>query len=213
VRARRLILLALVVGAGFLAAAVAVPHNPADLRALADSGGAAAPLAALVGWIALTCALFPGTVLAAACGLAFGPVWGGLLSCLGATLGGMAAFAIARGGGRAAAERLLGDRLPALRALMERRGFATVLAARMAPGVPATGLHYAAGLSRVHPGAFAAAIALGGAPRTVAYAVLGAGIGTGSPATLALGAGAIALLGSAGLVIAWRLRPRPAAAA
>jgi hypothetical protein len=43
--------------------------------------------------------------------------------------------------------------------------------------------------------------------------VLGAGIGTGSPVTLALGAGAIALLGGAGLLIAWRLRPRPAAAA
>jgi uncharacterized membrane protein YdjX (TVP38/TMEM64 family) len=210
VRGRRLILLALAIGAGFVAAAIAVPHDPADLRALAVSGGAAAPVAALAGWIALTCALFPGTVLAAACGLAFGPVWGGLLSCLGATLGGLTAFAIARGGGRVAAERLLGDRLPGLRGLIERRGFATMLAARMAPGVPATGLHYAAGLSRVRPVAFGAAIALGGAPRTVAYAVLGAGIGTGSPATLALGAGAIALLGGAGLLIAWRLRPAAA---
>ncbi len=207
----RLALLALTVGVAFAAAAIGMPHSPSGLRALAAASGTAGPIVALLAWVLLTCALFPGTVLAAACGLAFGPFWGGALACVGATLGGLAAFAIARGAGRGAAEQLVGDRLPRLRRLLERRGFATVFAARMAPGVPATALHYAAGLSRVKPAAFAAGIALGGAPRALAYAALGAGIGRGSLLTLGVGGAAVAALGAVGLVVGWRLRPRGAA--
>jgi len=46
-------------------------------------------------------------------------------------------------------------------ALLERRGFAAVLAARLLPGVPATALHYACGMSPARTRAFAGAIAVG----------------------------------------------------
>jgi uncharacterized membrane protein YdjX (TVP38/TMEM64 family) len=62
-------------------------------------------------------------------------------------------------------------------ALLERRGFLAMLAARLMPRVPATGLHYVAGVAPVGVPAFAAAMALGALVRTAPYAVLGQGIG------------------------------------
>jgi uncharacterized membrane protein YdjX (TVP38/TMEM64 family) len=54
-----------------------------------------------------------------------------------------------------------------------------MLAARLMPGVPATGLHYVAGVAPVGVPAFAAAMVLGALVRTAPYAGLGQGIGWG----------------------------------
>ena len=74
------------------------------------------------------------------------------------------------------------------------------------PGVPATGLHYAAGASPVRYRAFAAAIAIGALVRTAPYAVLGQGLASGSILTLLLAGGSIALGGLAAIVLIDRLR-------
>jgi uncharacterized membrane protein YdjX (TVP38/TMEM64 family) len=181
--------------AAMVAAAVLLPHSPAGLRELLLSAGRAAPVAALAAWILLTPALFPGTVLAAAGGLAFGAVGGAALAFGGAVAGGLAAFALARMAAPAAADRLVArsTRLASINALLERRGFSAILAARLTPGVPATGLHYAAGASRVRPGAFIAAMAVAAPLRTVPYAILGTGVATGSILTLVIAAGSIVL--------------------
>jgi uncharacterized membrane protein YdjX (TVP38/TMEM64 family) len=103
-------------------------------------------------------------------------------------------------------------RLARLHALLERRGFAAILAARLMPGVPAAGLHYAAGVSPVRARAFAAAIAIGALLRTVPYAVLGQGLGSGSIATVLVAAGSIVLGALAAAVLVRQIR-RPAGAA
>jgi uncharacterized membrane protein YdjX (TVP38/TMEM64 family) len=179
------------IGLALAAAATAIllPHSPAGLRELVLSVGPAAPLAALAAWVLLTPALFPGTVLAAAGGLTFGAAGGAALAFGGALAGGLAAFALARGCASGAAARLVArsPRLAKIEAHLQRRGFAAILAARLTPGVPATGLYYLAGASRVHPGAFLAAMAVAAPLRTVPYAVLGTGL-------VALGAVASALL-------------------
>jgi uncharacterized membrane protein YdjX (TVP38/TMEM64 family) len=186
-----------------VAAAVALPHSPAELRHLVLAAGVAAPLVLLGAWVVLTPALFPGPVLAAAGGLAFGAATGTALSCAGAVLGGLAAFAVARlvARGAIASHLLRSARLARINALLERRGFAAVLAARLMPGVPATGLYYAAGASSVRRSAFTAAIALGALLRTTPYALLGDGLATGSAlpfiaaaASAAVGAALAALL-------------------
>ena len=46
-------------------------------------------------------------------------------------------------------------------ALLERRGFVAMPAARLMPEVPATGLHYVAGVAAVGVPAFVAAMVLG----------------------------------------------------
>jgi uncharacterized membrane protein YdjX (TVP38/TMEM64 family) len=153
--------LVVIAPAASAAAAFLLPHSPSGLRELLAAAGPVAPLIALAAWILLTPAMFPGTVLAAASGLAFGAFGGSLLALGGAIAGGLTAFALARTAGRQPVERLLPHkpRLARSQALLERRGFAAILAARLMPGVPATGLHYAAGVSPVRTRAFVGAIA------------------------------------------------------
>jgi uncharacterized membrane protein YdjX (TVP38/TMEM64 family) len=185
-----------------------LPHAPSELRDLALGAGMAAPIVALAAWVLLTPALFPGPVLAAAGGLAFGAVGGTALAWAGAVLGGLAAFWLARTVARRPATRVMrrSARLERLHTVLERRGFAAVLAARMMPGVPATGLYYAAGVSPVSPGAFTAAIAIGALVRTTPYALLGQGVASGSLLTIGIAAGSIAIGGAVALVLLRGLR-------
>ena len=191
---RRLPVPAALALAAIVAAAVLLPHSPAGLRELLLSAGPAAPVAALAAWILLTPALFPGTVLAAAGGLAFGAAGGAALAFGGALAGGMAAFALARSTAPGATHRLVARSrmLARFDALIERRGFAAILAARLTPGVPATGLHYIAGASRVPARSFIAAMAIAVPLRTVPYAVLGTGLASGSIVTLVVAGGSVA---------------------
>ena len=208
---RRLVILLCAAIPCVIAAAVLLPHSPAGLRELLLGLGPAAPAIALGAWIMLTPALAPGTVLAAACGLTFGALAGAALAFAGAVVGGLAAFALARTAARAPVERLVQSRprLARVHALLERRGFAAVLAARLMPGVPAGGLHYAAGISPVRAHSFAAAIAIGALLRTVPYAVLGQGLASGSILTLLFAGASIALGGLAAIVLVHRLRRTP----
>lgn len=205
---KRLAGLIALVGLTFAAAAILLPHSPADLRALLLGAGFAAPLIALGAWILLTPALFPGTVLAAASGLAFGAVGGAALSLVGAVLGGLAAFGLARTGARTQIERMMlqSARFKKLHGLLERRGFLSILAARLMPGVPASGLHYAAGASPVRLRAFAGAIAIGALLRTTPYAVLGQGLGSGSLVTILIAAASIGLGALTAALLMQRLR-------
>jgi uncharacterized membrane protein YdjX (TVP38/TMEM64 family) len=195
-------------------AAVLLPHSPEGLRALLMAAGPLAPLIALAAWVVLTPVLFPGTVLAAAGGLAFGAVGGAGVAFGGAVAGGLAAFLLARTAGRGAAERFVARhaKLARLDALLRRRGFAAILAARLMPGMPVGGLHYAAGVSRVRPRAFVGAMTVGALLRTVPYAVLGTGLASGSMATIAVAAGSIALGGLAAAVLVRQIRQGPTAA-
>jgi uncharacterized membrane protein YdjX (TVP38/TMEM64 family) len=211
---RRLIAFVMVAATAFAAAAVLLPHSPSGLRALLLSAGPAAPAIALAAWIVLTPALFPGTVLAAAGGLAFGALGGSVIAVAGAVAGGLAAFAVARTAARGVVERavLRKPRLARVHALLDRRGFAAILAARLMPGVPAGGLHYAAGVSPVQAWSFAAAIAIGALLRTVPYAVLGQGLASGSITTILVAAASISLGGLGAGVLVRQIRRTPDAA-
>jgi uncharacterized membrane protein YdjX (TVP38/TMEM64 family) len=190
------------IAAGFL-----LPHSPSGLRDIVLAAGVAAPAIVLAAWVVLTPALFPGTLLAATSGMAFGTVGGTALALAGAVLGGLAAFTLARTVGRRPASRFAerSPRLARLQALLERRGFAAILAARLMPGVPASGLYYAAGVSPVRYGAFTAAIAIGALLRTTPYALLGDSLGSGSVISIAIAAASVAIGGGAALLITRRL--------
>ena len=186
-----------------IAAAAVLPHSPAELRHLVLVAGVAAPVALLAAWVVLTPALFPGPVLAAAAGLAFGVAGGTALACGGAVLGGLAAFSVARTAARGAVEPRVrrSPRLARVHALLERRGFAAVLAARLMPGVPASGLYYAAGVSPVRRSEFTAAIAVGALLRTTPYVLLGHGLATGSAVPLVAAAGSMVIGAGAALLL------------
>jgi uncharacterized membrane protein YdjX (TVP38/TMEM64 family) len=210
-RSHRLVRLIAVAVPAFVGAAVLLPHSPAGLRDLLLSAGPAAPAIALGAWFVLVPALFPGAVLAAAGGLAFGAANGAALAFAGAVGGGLAAFALARTAARGPVERFVNGKpqLARVQALLERRGFAALLAARLAPGVPASGLHYVAGVSPVSVRAFAAAMAVGAVLRTVPYAVLGQSFASGSRLALAGAIASIVFGALAAAILVRRIRRTP----
>jgi uncharacterized membrane protein YdjX (TVP38/TMEM64 family) len=195
--------------AGALAAFVVVLAFSGSLSAQrvrdwVDGYGVAGPVLFVAVSASLTVVLFPGPVLAAASGLLFGTALGTPVSIASATLGATLAFSISRWWAHDAVIALAGPRLQALRAWVGRRGFLTVLYARIAPGVPYTLVNYAAGLTPVALRAFVAATAIGVAPRAFAYTALGGSLGNlRSPEALAAVAVLVAMA-LAGIVLGRR---------
>ena len=209
--------LALGIAAALAVILLVVRPTPADVRAWtadvrdwADSIGPLAPLLFIAVSASLTPLMFPGPLLAGASGLLFGTALGFPVTLTSAVLGASLAFLISRYLAGDAVEHLAGPRLQALEELVSRRGFVSVLYARIAPGVPYTLVNYAAGLTRIPLAVFAAATALGAAPRAFAYTALGGSLGDlRSPEAVI----AVAVIGSMwviGLVLLVRGRRRAA---
>lgn len=179
---RRTALLRLAALAAALAACVVVLASTGSLsagrvRGWVDGYGAAGPLVFVAVSSLLTVALFPGPLLAGASGLLFGTALGFPISLLSAVIGASLAFSLSRWWAHDAVLELAGPRLLALRAWLGRRGFWSVLYARIAPGVPYNLVNYAAGLTAIRLTVFAAATAIGAAPRAFAYTALGGSLG------------------------------------
>jgi uncharacterized membrane protein YdjX (TVP38/TMEM64 family) len=178
------------------------------VRDWVDGFGVAAPLVFIVVSASLTCALFPGPVLAAASGLLFGTWLGFPVSLTAATLGACCAFLISRRVGLGAVEQLAGPRVQRIRGWIGRRGFLSVLYARIVPGMPYSLVNYAAGLTPLRLPVFAAATAVGAAPRAFAYTALGGSFGDWrSPETI-VAAVVLVVMALVGLVLLRReVRP------
>lgn len=175
-------------------------------------GAAAVPVFIAVSAL-LTCALFPGPLLAGASGLLFGTALGTPVAIAAATLGAVLAFAIARFVAHDAVQALAGARLAPLQEWIGRRGFWAVLYARIAPGMPYSLVNYAAGLSRVALPAFAAATALGTAPRAFAYTALGGSLDDLASPEAIVAIAALVVMALTGVVLLRAERGREAAAA
>jgi len=174
-RAARLRLLAL---AGTLASVLAVlaltgSLRPERVRDWIDGFGLLGPVAFVVVSSLLTVALFPGPLLAGASALLFSTALGTPLSIISATPGASLAFSLSRWWAHDAVVALAGPRIGALRDWVGRRGFLSVLYARLTPGVPYHLVNYAAGLTPIPLRTFAAATAIGASPRAFAYTALG----------------------------------------
>jgi uncharacterized membrane protein YdjX (TVP38/TMEM64 family) len=167
------VILAALVVAAFVVVASSGNLSAQRVRDWIDGYGVAGPLVFIAVSAALTPALFPGPLLSGASGLLFGTALGTPISIIAATLGAVLAFSLARRLAHDAVEQLQGPRLAALRAWVGRRGFLSILYARIAPGIPYSLVNYAAGLSPVPLRTFAAATAIGCAPRAFAYTALG----------------------------------------
>lgn len=204
----RLGALAVAVAAAFVVVASSGGLSAQRVRGWLDGYGALGPLVFIVVSALLTVCLFPGPLLAGASGLLFGTALGFPVSLAAAVLGAMLAFLLARHVGAGAVERLQGPRLAGLREWVARRGFLSILYARIAPGVPYSLVNYAAGLTRIPLAVFAGATALGAAPRAFAYTALGGSFGDfGSPETI-VAVVVLVVMAAGGLWLARRdLRP------
>ena len=118
---------------------------------------------------------FPGNVLAVAGGAVFGLVLGTLLSVLGATLGAIAAFWLARYSLHGWVERNLGQHrlLKQLNAAISHRPLSFILAVRFTPISPFSLVNFLFGLTPVRLGTYAIGTFLGIIPLTLVYTWLG----------------------------------------
>jgi uncharacterized membrane protein YdjX (TVP38/TMEM64 family) len=175
-----------------------------EIRAPVEDLGALGPLLFIAVMALATVLLCPGPVTAALSGLLFGTLVGFPTTLAAVTLGGLLAFGLARWWAHDAVEQLAGRRLQRLRRLVGRRGFLSVLYARIAPGVPYNLVNYAAGLAPVRPLAFVAATALGAAPRAFAYTALGGSLGDLTSPEALLAVAVLVAMGVLAFVLAVR---------
>lgn len=123
----------------------------------------------LVGLYALLCPIgLPATPLMLAGGVIFGPVWGSVYNLVGAFLGAINGFLLARALGTELVHHYLGERLRKIERQISRRGFWAMVGARYLP-VPFPALNFAIALTGVPLPAYALASAIGLAPVMVLW--------------------------------------------
>ncbi len=171
-----------------------------SLRSVVESAGLLGPALFVIAYAALTVAFVPGTIPSLLAGALFGPVWGSLLTIVGATAGAVAAFEIARRVGRERSRRVLGTRIAGADQWIERRGLTGVIALRLLPVVPFNALNYAFGLSSVGRREHAVGTAVGIVPGTLAFVGLGSSIADPGSAGFIVSLVAVVALMSASMV-------------
>ncbi|MDP2731668.1 MAG: VTT domain-containing protein [Hoeflea sp.] len=148
--------------------------------------------------VAVVASPIPSAPIALAAGAAYGHVWGTVQVVIGAELGALIAFGLARVLGHDVLRRAFGSRVDAGLLGSQTALTATVFASRLMPFVSFDMISYAAGLSRLHAWRFALATLAGIVPASfllahvggeaasgdfgrATWAVLGLGLVTGLP--------------------------------
>ena len=117
---------------------------------------------------------FPAEIVALANGMVYGPVWGTVITWVGAMLGASAAFALARLLGRPFVHRVLSSRHHQQLAVWSReRGGVTLLIGRLIPVIAFNLINYAAALTEISWWTFLWATGIGILPLTILLNVLG----------------------------------------
>jgi uncharacterized membrane protein YdjX (TVP38/TMEM64 family) len=117
---------------------------------------------------------FPAEILACANGMIYGPVWGTVVTWIGAMLGASVAFGLARSLGRPFVQRMLKEAQREKLTLWSRdRGGIALLVARLIPVIAFNLINYAAALTEISWWTFLWATGIGILPLTVLSAVLG----------------------------------------
>lgn len=171
--------------AAFVAAAGAIGFQlnqdgllqPAHIREAVSGLGPWAPIGYIGVGIAVVLLALPSWTTTVLAGYLFGPVWGTVFAVLAATTGAALAFLIARGIGREAVQARLGPRLRMFDESLASHGFLYILAIRLVPGVPFSGLSYGAGITRVGFLPYVLATFIGAIPMAALYSYLGSSAG------------------------------------
>ena len=190
--------------------AMATILNGAELRDHIARLGAWGPLAVIgLMMLAILVSPIPSAPIAMAAGAAYGHVWGTIYVLLGAEIGALAAFGIARWLGAATLRRWFGERLKV--GLMGSQNALTgiVLVSRLLPFISFDIISYAAGLTILSFWRFALATLVGIAPTSFLLAHFGGEMITGESDRIfisVLALGGITLIPVAVKLIRDRLR-------
>lgn len=201
-----------VLAGGLALLAIASVRSGLDATAVRDlvtGTGWIGPAIYVVAYATLTVALVPGALLTASGGLLFGIGTGSLLTLVGAMLGAVVAFVVARVAGRAAVDRLVSGRVASVDRWLGDRGFLAVLMLRLVLLVPFNVANYAAGVTAIRLRDFAAGTAVGIVPGVVVYTTLGARASDPSDPGFLLAVTGLVVLALLGGLGARLLRTRP----
>jgi uncharacterized membrane protein YdjX (TVP38/TMEM64 family) len=144
---------------------------------------AAHPVVAAVAFVALYATIValsvPEAAVVTVCGgLVFGTLVGGALAVVGATLGAVVLFLVARTALAEVMARRARGFIERVRPRLRRDGFSYLLALRLVPAVPFWLVNIGAALCGMRLFPFAAATLIGIIPATFVFAWVGAGVGT-----------------------------------
>ena len=155
---------------------ILISGNVDQIIKLIRSWGMAAPVMSVL--LMITQAIvapLPAFLITAANGMIFGNYWGALISWIGALLGALTAFTIARLFETVALDKIVRNQKTAdfIRHAGEKRGFYIILVSRLLPFISFDVISYMAGLSGIRPWAFILGTGLGMLPATIFYSFLG----------------------------------------
>jgi len=155
---------------------ILIAGNLDQVIKLIRSWGVAAPLMSLL--LMITQAIvapIPAFLVTAANGMVFGSFWGALISWIGALMGALTSFYIARLFGNLVLRKIVRNQrtVEFIRHAGEKRGFYVILLSRLLPFISFDIISYMAGLSGIRPWAFILGTALGMLPATIIYTFIG----------------------------------------
>ena len=173
---RFVIVIALVVGVavGFLF--LPVRQWFMQLEGYVKSLGSIGPIAVVLGYVLSTVLFIPGSALTIGSGTLFGLKTGFLVVLVGANLGALCAFLLARTFLREKVANWAegNSKFRSLDRAIGRQGFKMVFLSRLSPAFPFTLLNYLLGLTAVRTGAYVVANLLGMLPGIFLYVYIGA---------------------------------------
>lgn len=123
--------------------------DAAAVEAWVEQAGLWAPFLFMLAYAVATIFFLPGVVFTIAGGALFGPVWGTLFNLVGATVGAVAAFLVARYIAGDWVRARTGQRLNALMEGVAAEGWRFVAFVRLVPLFPFNLLNYALGLTPI----------------------------------------------------------------
>ena len=169
-----MIALLLIAGVGFLF--LPIQQWFADLEGYVQALGSIGPIVVALTYIVTTVLFIPGSALTIGAGSLFGLTTGFLVVLVGANIGALCAFLLARTFLREKVARWAeaNPRFRSLDRAIGRQGFKMVFLSRLSPAFPFTLLNYLLGLTAVGTGSYVLANLLGMLPGTFLYVYIGA---------------------------------------
>lgn len=120
---------------------------------------------------------FPGELVAIANGMAYGALWGSVITWSGAMMGALLAFGLTRRFGRPFVEKMVPEKkLRTVDEWVEKYGSGALIFSRLMPYIAFSLVNYAAGLTAVSWWTFVWTTGVGILPMTVVMSVMGKGI-------------------------------------
>jgi len=184
-RIAKWLLVAVAIGLGIWLSRSVFDVEAEDLRNWILSFGLWAPVIYIIVYTIRPLIFFPASVLSIAGGLAFGAWMGTFYTIIGATLGAMLSFLVAKVVGRSIVTKEWRGNAAKFQAQMEHNGFLYVLLFRLIPVINFDLISYMAAIAKVRFTSFALATLIGIIPGTFAYNFLGSSFVSGNPKIIA----------------------------